>query len=127
MCQCPSPHSNLQHYRNSRIGHASDQIKTWCVCRLSTLERLDLRNNELASLPPELGLMTQLKAMPVTGNPVRGVKPSLLDGPLKPLLAALRHRLPQPASRIPALGTASFPSFWHPGHSQESLPEVWLL
>ena len=40
------------------------------ACSLN-LALLDLTNNDLASLPPQLGLMTSLRALPLSGNPLR--------------------------------------------------------
>ncbi len=40
------------------------------VCELK-LALLDLADNDLHSLPPQLGCMTTLRALPTSGNPLR--------------------------------------------------------
>ena len=63
------------------------------LCRLH-LTSLNLANNSINSLPPQLGSMSSLRSMPVIGNPIRNLKPSLLTGPVSHLLQALRLRIP---------------------------------
>ena len=62
------------------------------IPRLS-LSLLDLSNNDVAMLPPELGRMTTLRALPLMGNPIRGYSSAVINGPISILLAKLRHRL----------------------------------
>lgn len=54
---------------------------------------LDVQNNRLRSLPPQLGGMTTLRSFVIEGNPLKGFKPTVLQGPAKDVLAALRHRM----------------------------------
>eukprot|EP00041_Stephanoeca_diplocostata_P029005 m.846870 g.846870 ORF g.846870 m.846870 type:complete len:431 (+) comp23477_c1_seq132:634-1926(+) len=44
-----------------------------CV-RLEQLERLDVTNNDLNVLPPELGLLRSLKSIVLDGNPIRSIR-----------------------------------------------------
>jgi hypothetical protein len=44
------------------------------------LSLLDLRNNDLQSLPPALGAMTTLRSVQLEGNGLRTVRPALLRG-----------------------------------------------
>ena len=69
------------------------------LCRLGSfpaaagslqLSMLDLTDNSLASLPPEMGRMTSLRALPLSGNPLRGLRTAQ---PLSGLLCTLRNRL----------------------------------
>lgn len=75
------------------------QMATWLLHRLTAfpaaacalqLALLDLTDNNIASLPPELGRMTTLRALPLSGNPIKGLRTA---GPLSALLASLRNRL----------------------------------
>ncbi|CAG9462784.1 unnamed protein product [Pedinophyceae sp. YPF-701] len=66
------------------------------------LSLLDLTNNDLSSLPPELGRMTSLRRMPLDGNPIRSIRYELVSGPVSGLLKHLRDRMPQPPSRLDA-------------------------
>jgi hypothetical protein len=49
------------------------------LCHLQ-LVLLDLTNNSLRRLPPELGLMTSLRSMPLDGNPLRLMRRELWSG-----------------------------------------------
>ena len=59
------------------------------ACGLA-LSLLDLTDNNLAQLPPQLGRMTSLRALPLSGNPLRGLR---TGQPLSGLLRSLRNRL----------------------------------
>lgn len=66
------------------------------------LEELDLTNNALTSLPPELGLLTPgrggaLRALLLQGNCIRTVRRPLLEGGTGALLDYLLTRLPADA------------------------------
>ncbi|KAH9650797.1 Leucine-rich repeat (LRR) family protein [Citrus sinensis] len=74
----------------------SNQLKEYCVeaCQLR-LSVLDLSNNSLSGLPPEIGKMTTLRKLLLTGNPLRTLRSSLVNGPTPALLKYLRSRLPE--------------------------------
>ncbi|KAI4139947.1 MAG: hypothetical protein L6R39_006032 [Caloplaca ligustica] len=57
------------------------------------LEVLDLKNNDLISLPPELSLIG-LKRFIVSGNPMRAPRREILEGTTERLMDWLRGRLP---------------------------------
>ncbi|KAJ4836170.1 Plant intracellular Ras-group- LRR protein 6 [Turnera subulata] len=95
----------------SRLGTLdlhSNQLKEFPVeaCKLCLLV-LDLSNNSLSGLPPELGKgieiavylpsvegkMTTLRKLLLTGNPMRTLRSSLVSGPTTALLKHLRSRL----------------------------------
>ena len=59
------------------------------ACELA-LSLLDLTDNNLAKLPPQLGRMTSLRALPLSGNPLRGLR---TGQPLSSLLRSLRNCL----------------------------------
>ena len=61
------------------------------ACGLA-LSLLDLTDNNLAQLPPQLGRMTSLRALPLSGNPLRGLR---TGQPLSALLRSLRNRMEQ--------------------------------
>ncbi|KAF2545259.1 hypothetical protein F2Q70_00023379 [Brassica cretica] len=61
-------------------------------CKLK-LSYLDLSNNSLTGLHPELGNMTTLKKLVLVGNPLRTLRSTLVNGPTAALLKYLRSRL----------------------------------
>ena len=61
---------------------------------LPNVRELNLNCNALRVVPPRLGLMTQLRALQLHGNPQRGVNSAKLGKPLPDLLAYLRLKMP---------------------------------
>ena len=64
---------------------------------LRSLERLDLRNNELGVLDPRLGLLPKLRWVGLEGNPIRSLRRELVSGPCSELMKFLRTRLEEAA------------------------------
>eukprot|EP00884_Botryococcus_braunii_P023561 jgi/Botrbrau1/988/Bobra.114_1s0028.1 len=62
------------------------------ICKLR-LRLLDVSNNNLNVLPPELGTMTTLRSLPCSGNPLRGLRQAARGISTDALLAALRNRI----------------------------------
>jgi Leucine-rich repeat (LRR) protein len=58
------------------------------------LVRLDLSSNKLKALPYQLGFLTQLQTLGLTGNPLFSFKAKDLDNP-RALLQVLRNRAPK--------------------------------
>ena len=61
-----------------------------CCPKLSTLL---LSNNELKSIPPELGLLENLHFIDLRGNPQRSIRPGIFDRSSDAVLAYLRGRM----------------------------------
>ncbi len=75
-----------------------NQISVVDVPGLAKLERLailDLQNNNIGTVPPELGLMKQLKTLQLEGNAFRMPRPQILVKGTETVLAYLRDRIPQ--------------------------------
>ena len=49
------------------------------ITSLTGLRRLDLSNNDLNNLPPQLGLMDNLDALLVEGNPLRAIRREIIS------------------------------------------------
>lgn len=81
------------------ILFASDnKIEQLDVAELQKLKRiavLDLRNNNILQVPPELGNMQQLRNLQLEGNPFRNPRPAILSKGTPALLEFLRDRIPR--------------------------------
>ncbi|VAI63558.1 unnamed protein product [Triticum turgidum subsp. durum] len=86
----------------------SNQLKEYPVgaCKLK-LSFLDLSNNALSGLPAELGTMTTLRKLLLSGNPMRALRSSLVSGPTSTLMKYLRSRL---SSEEEASGSRTTPT-----------------
>lgn len=63
--------------------------------KLKQIAVLDLRNNNILQVPPELGNMRQLRNLQLEGNPFRNPRPAILSKGTPALLEFLRDRIPQ--------------------------------
>ncbi|KAF3772653.1 Plant intracellular Ras-group-related LRR protein 6 [Nymphaea thermarum] len=98
--------------RNSGKGLKEYPVE---ACKLH-LSVLDLSNNSLSGLPPQIGMMTTLRKLLLTGNPLRSLRSNLVCGPTATLLKYLRGRISsdesasasaQPSSTDDLLATAA--------------------
>ena len=70
------------------------EIPTAPLATLASLEELDIRNNALTQLPPQLALMPCLRSLSVEGNILRSVRRTVLERGTPALLEYLGSRLP---------------------------------
>ncbi|NXK90877.1 LRC40 protein, partial [Formicarius rufipectus] len=75
---------------NNQVG-SIDPVQLKGMDRLSTL---DLQNNDLLQVPPELGLCENLRALLLEGNPFRTPRAAVLAKGTAALLEYLRGRIP---------------------------------
>lgn len=61
---------------------------------LKSLATLDLANNDIQCLPPNLGNMKQIRSLSVTGNAFRYPRHSVLEKGTEAIMAHLRDRIP---------------------------------
>lgn len=62
---------------------------------LYRLTELDLTNNQLSNIPPQVGLMSgHLRVFSVEGNALRTIRRAILDKGTAALLDYLRDRIP---------------------------------
>ncbi len=59
----------------------NNRLQEVCIglCSLKLL-LLDLTNNDLRTLPPQLGLMNSLRSMPLDGNPLKLIRREVVAG-----------------------------------------------
>jgi Leucine-rich repeat (LRR) protein len=69
------------------------QDATFLLELKQSLARLDLQNNNLSTLPAELGLFPRLKNIVLDGNPLRAIRRDVIAKGTVELLAFLRDRL----------------------------------
>ncbi|KAI4121872.1 MAG: hypothetical protein LQ338_006115 [Usnochroma carphineum] len=94
MCRIDNlPALRLRFPRLATLTAFGNRISTIDVQSVRGVEVLDLKNNDLRSLPPELGLIG-LKKLLVSGNPMRAPRREILEGTTERLLEWLRGRLP---------------------------------
>ncbi|XP_056605909.1 leucine-rich repeat-containing protein 40 [Triplophysa dalaica] len=76
---------------NNQVG-GIDGVRLKILNRLSTL---DLSNNDIMQVPPELGNCTSLRALMLDGNPFRNPRAAVLSKGTDALLEYLRSRIPK--------------------------------
>lgn len=69
-------------------------LPTETVEALTNLEELDIRNNALTHLPPQLGFMPRLRSLSLEGNILRTMRRTVLERGTPALLEYLRSRMP---------------------------------
>lgn len=70
------------------------EFPTAPLATLTNLEELDIRNNALAQLPPQLALMPRLRSLSVEGNMLRSIRRTVIERGTPALLEYLKSRLP---------------------------------
>jgi len=68
------------------------------LVRCAELKMLEIGNNNIADLPAALGYMPKLQGLNAIGNPLRGIRFSILQAGTQKLKAYLRTRGPAPPS-----------------------------
>jgi len=77
---------------------ANNQVKQIEVEQLAQLERLavlDLQNNAIDHVPPQLGNLSQIRALQLEGNMFRMPRPTILAQGTSAVMAYLRDRIPK--------------------------------
>ena len=65
------------------------------LSQLSMLAVLDVQNNAIGSVPPELGNLTQIRTLKLEGNMFRVPRPAILAQGTPAIMTYLRDRIPQ--------------------------------
>ncbi|CAH0391151.1 unnamed protein product [Bemisia tabaci] len=93
--EMPSPLFNCTHIE--RISFENNKISKFNVKGLSQLTQLavlNLTNNDLQQIPPEVGNLTQLIDLQLAGNGIRHPRREILETDTRTLLSWLRSRIP---------------------------------
>ena len=75
-------------------GNQIKEIRVDNLKELSMLAVLDLSNNDINHVPPELGRLTQIRALQLEGNPFRVPRPQILVQGTQSIMQYLRNRIP---------------------------------
>lgn len=78
----------------SMDGNSITELPLPPLVALSALQELNVRNNSLSVLPPQLALLPRLRSLQVEGNMLRTIRRSVLDRGTPALLEYLHSRLP---------------------------------
>ena len=62
--------------------------------KLKVLTVLDLSNNDIQQVPPELGTLTQIRSLQLEGNSFRVPRPQILVKGTQSIMSYLRDRIP---------------------------------
>nr|XP_039247752.1 leucine-rich repeat-containing protein 40-like [Styela clava] len=74
--------------RDNKISKIEEDIVA-----LKDLQRLDLANNDVSTLPPRMGLMEHITALNVDGNPMRGLRRDIINRGTLAIIQYLRTRI----------------------------------
>jgi len=81
------------------------------VFLLQKMKLLDISNNDLQNLPPELGLMRELTKINIEGNPMRSVKMSIRMGGTNNLKKYLQGKI-DPNKDLGKIGSGNGSKFF---------------
>ncbi|KAK4296726.1 hypothetical protein Pmani_030804 [Petrolisthes manimaculis] len=82
--------------RDNQLDSLPDEITL-----LQALERLDITNNNISTLPHHLGLLPHLKSLPLEGNPMRLIRRDIIQRGTVQLLKYLRSRVSASLNTFP--------------------------
>lgn len=90
---CVPTHLSVLELRDNQLA----SVPTGAAAMLA-LTRLDLANNDITTLSPEIGLLPKLAVLQLEGNPLRGLRRDMLTKGTAELLKYLRGRIQQPSN-----------------------------
>ena len=75
-------------------GNQIKEINVTGLKQLTKLATLDVSNNDINHVPPELGRLTQIRTLQLEGNPFRVPRPQILVQGTQSIMQYLRNRIP---------------------------------
>lgn len=78
----------IVEFRDNKIKEINEDI-----VQLQNLQRLDVSNNDISTLPPIIGTMEGIKALNVDGNPMRGIRRDIISKGTMSIMKYLRTRI----------------------------------
>lgn len=78
----------IVEFRDNKITEIEEDI-----IQLKELQRFDLANNDISTLPPKMGTMEHVKALNVEGNPMRGIRRDIISKGTLAIMKYLRTRI----------------------------------
>ena len=74
--------------------NAIREVPPAMIAELRALDEMDLTNNDVGRLPPELGFLA-LRWLGLEGNPLRSIRRAIIDKGTPAVLAHLRDKMPR--------------------------------
>jgi Leucine-rich repeat (LRR) protein len=93
LASVPGEIYKMKHLKTLRLGDNRIESIERSIANLQNLDELDVKNNELAQLPPDLGLLS-LRSLQLEGNPLRSIRRAVIEKGTTAVLAYLKDKMP---------------------------------
>lgn len=90
----PAEVCGMRSLKTLRLAENAIQEVSPAMRELLDLDEMDLTNNDVGRLPPELGFLN-LRWLGLEGNPLRSIRRAIIDKGTPAVLAYLRDKMPQ--------------------------------
>ena len=90
----PAEVFEMRSLKTLRLAENAIREVSPAVRELRELDEMDLTNNDVGKLPPELGFVA-LRWLGLEGNPLRSIRRAIIDKGTPAVLAYLRDKMPQ--------------------------------
>jgi Leucine-rich repeat (LRR) protein len=90
----PAEVCGMRSLKTLRLAENAIQEVSPAMRELQNLDEMDLTNNDVGRLPPELGFLN-LRWLGLEGNPLRSIRRAIIDKGTPAVLAYLRDKMPQ--------------------------------
>ena len=90
----PAEVCGMRSLKTLRLAENAIQEVSPAMRELQNLDEMDLTNNDVGRLPPELGFLA-LRWLGLEGNPLRSIRRAIIDKGTPAVLADLRDKMPR--------------------------------